>query len=90
MKNSFDIEWCDSGREPQCPPNPKFPNGIVIDGREDETDAACTIDLPYPAKRCGMYFIRCKLCDRSVAITTAGRPDDPRQLIMPCKLGGNA
>lgn len=28
----FTITWHDSGREPQCPPNPAYPSGIDLDG----------------------------------------------------------
>ena len=33
MSDSADwqIEWVDHGREPKCPPNPNYPDGIDID-----------------------------------------------------------
>jgi C4-type Zn-finger protein len=43
-------------------------------------------ELPYPAKRCGIYLVVCERCGYSAAITTAGRPDDPRKVTLPCKL----
>jgi len=81
--NQWKIEWHDHGREPQCPPNPDFPDGVDID-ITDGARPACATLLPYPAKRCGYYVVRCKVCGMSVVITTAGRPDDPRSVWMAC------
>jgi uncharacterized protein len=36
---SFKIEWIDRGREPQCPPNPAYPNGVDLDGANEFTIA---------------------------------------------------
>lgn len=85
----FSIEWIDSGREPQCAPNPDFPNGIDVEGCPPSV-TACKVDLPYPAKRCGMYIVECSVCRFKVAVTTAGRPDDPRSVKIPCQLQGSA
>jgi hypothetical protein len=78
---THDIRFLDRGREPQCPPNPKYPNGIDIDMLERP---ACLVKLPYPAKRCGVWIIECSKCGRRDAVTTAGRRDDPRSYMMPC------
>ena len=83
MTGRFDIEWRDSGREPQCPPNPEYPNGIDLD--VSMSGQSCDVSLPYPAKRCGAYIVTCKLCGLTVAVTTAGRTDDPRSLKVACK-----
>lgn len=83
MSDRFKIDWVDSGREPRCPPNPDFPDGIDIN-LADAAEVACTTLLPYPARRCGYYVVRCQVCGTSVAITTAGRPDDPRSAMIPC------
>ena len=80
------IQWVDSGREPRCPPNPEFPKGIDIKAVDHEENH-CLVNLPYPAKRCGVYMITCALCDTTIAVTTAGRPDDPRSVEMPCCFG---
>ena len=80
----FEIVWEDHHRDPQCPSNPDYPNGIDIDvsrGREP----ACTALLPYPAKGCGLYIIHCRMCNINIAVTTAGRPDDPRSVRVSCK-----
>lgn len=82
------IAWIDRGREPQCPPDPAFPTGkdvdiaglMCVDGHP-----RCKVELPYPAKRCGVYLVNCEACESSVAVTTAGRPDDPRSVTMPCR-----
>lgn len=81
----FRIEWRDGFREPQCPPNPRYPQGIDLDVAGDQAAVACVVALPYPARRCGHYEVRCRTCGLSVALTTAGRPDDPRSVRLPCK-----
>lgn len=80
----MDIKWVDAGREPQCAPNPEYPNGIDLDGSEG-AEAYCDVALPYPAKRCGVYHIHCGLCGIKVACTTAGRHDDPRSVRIACR-----
>ena len=75
----------DRHREPQCAPNPAYPDGIDMDATRGLPGPSCKVALPYPAKRCGMYEVKCNVCGIVVAITTAGRPDDPRSLTIPCK-----
>jgi hypothetical protein len=77
------VRWVDGRAEPQCKPNPAYPKGIDLDLSEGAA-RTCETALPYPAKRIGTYIITCKVCGRKVACTTAGRPDDPRFLKMPC------
>jgi hypothetical protein len=74
------INWIDHGREPTQKPNPDYPDGIDLDSGERP---ACKVELPYPAKRCGVYIVKCD-CGVTIAITTAGRPDDPRSVMVPC------
>ena len=88
-KIDFKIEWIDSGREPTQIPDPRYPQGIDL----DVTDGAivnCVVLLPYPARRCGIYYIECKRCGVNGIVTTAGRPDDPRSICMPCKIKYNS
>lgn len=85
---SFKVEWIDRGREPQCPPNPDYPNGVDIDGAKALGVDTCHTNLPYPAKRCGLYYVECNICGSNALITTAGRPDDPRSVLIPCNLKG--
>lgn len=85
MEQALKVEWIDRHREPQCPPNPRYPNGIDVDvsgGAE-----SCVTDVPYPAKRCGAYHVTCKRCGYSALVTTAGRVDDPRTVRVPCQRG---
>ena len=84
MAEQFKIEWLDAKREPQCEPNPAYPDGIDLDCSLGWPQT-CTVALPYPARRCGSYFVRCGKCGQSVGCTTAGRPDDPRSIKMACK-----
>lgn len=82
--SNFSIEWIDHKREPQCAPNPAYPKGKDCDC-SDGAKHTCTAALPYPAKRCGLYIVECEACGLRVAITTAGRPDDPRSVKLACK-----
>jgi hypothetical protein len=83
----FDIEFVRSGRgKAQCPPDPAFPDGVAVDmsrpGRPH-----CDLELPYPAPECGRWHVRCRQCFLVIAITAAGRPDDPRHLRIACLSG---
>lgn len=81
----FAITWFDRGREPECPPDPAYPNGIDIVAPRQELQPSCTVTLPYPARRCGFYCVDCVRCEQRVIVTTAGRPDDPRSLTLACR-----
>lgn len=81
---NLSVNWVDAGREPQCEPNPEYPNGIDLDVSGGAT-ATCQTSLPYPAKRCGRFIVDCSFCGFTCAITTAGRVDDPRSVKVPCK-----
>jgi hypothetical protein len=80
--SNFKIDWIDGGREPQCSPDPAFPDGKHLGAPPGVQ--CCKVCLPYPARRCGMYYVECKACGTNVLITTAGRPDDPRSVHVPC------
>lgn len=86
MKDQFAVEWIDRRREPQCQPDPAYPTGkdvMAVYPGEDQF-GTCKIELPYPAKRCGVYAVRCARCGMSIGVTTAGRPDDPRSVTVAC------
>lgn len=85
MVNKFKIEWIDHGREPQCKPDPLYPTGKTIPAFGPLNAQKCEVDLPYPAKRCGLYIVECQLCGIRIGATTAGRPDDPCKIIIACK-----
>lgn len=83
MEQAHRVRWVDVGREPQCAPNPAYPTGIDVDGSFG-AENTCTVALPYPAMRCGRYEVKCRACGRTAAVTTAGRPDDPRSVKIAC------
>ncbi len=85
----WQIEWHDSARSPKCAPNPRYPDGIDVDASHG-APATCEARLVHPAPRCGAWIVRCRVCGASAAVTTAGRPDDPRSLKLACKLAGAA
>lgn len=80
---TLSAEWIDQGREPKCRPNPKFPNGMDVDVSAGAA-RTCSIDLSYPAPRCGVYVIKCDICGLCDVLTTAGRIDDPRKVTVGC------
>lgn len=83
--SAIKITFLDSGREPQCPPNPSFPDGMHVD-MSMGSSYICTATLPYPAPRCGVMIIGCEKCGLTIAVTVAGRPDDPRTVKLACKI----
>ena len=85
MQEQHTVKWIDRGREPQCPTNPAYPQGVDLDATNGAT-TYCTVMLPYPAKRCGFYDIECNACGFITLVTTAGRPDDPRSVRLACRL----
>lgn len=81
---TLNIHWIDEKREPKCATNPAYPAGMdIVQAKPGQK--SCTVALPYPAKRCGMYLVDCPTCKMRVAVSTAGRPDDPRSLTVACK-----
>ena len=80
MNSKFHVDWLDSGREPLCNPNPDYPDG------KDVGEGPCKVELPYPAKRCGLYLVFCLACGNLTGVTTAGRSDDPRSVRLQCKI----
>lgn len=85
--DQFDIRWVDREREPQQPADPAYPKGIDVD-ISDNAMLSCKADLPYPARRCGVYMVRCTICGVVVGLTTAGRADDPRSVKVACMMEG--
>ena len=85
MREDKAVAWFDHKRAPSCPANPAYPAGIDVDASAGAA-AACAVNLPYPAKRCGLYVVRCGTCGQRTAVTTAGRRDDPRSVKIACRL----
>jgi hypothetical protein len=79
----FKVKWLDSGREPECRPDPEFPAGRDLPCMSPGLPN-CRTALLYPAKRCGVYIVECTKCGIVVGVTTAGRPDDPRSVKINC------
>lgn len=82
--DKFSIVWHDANKEPQCAPNPAYPSGIDVDASLGAQNT-CVAELDYPAPRIGAHVVRCNVCGYSIAVSTAGRPDDPRSVRLPCQ-----
>lgn len=78
------VTWIDGHREPQCPSDPNYPKGVDLDVSAG-AQRTCKTQLAYPAKRCGRYTIVCEICGLTVAVSTAGRADDPRSITLACR-----
>ena len=85
---TIDVTFIDSGVEPTCKPDPRYPNGVAINLASNALQKTCCRNLPYPAPRCGLYEIKCLTCGFAALVTVAGRPDDPNMVTMPCKPKG--
>jgi hypothetical protein len=83
MKPDVDVFWVDRGFEPTGKPDPRYPLGIDID-LSAGAERSCKVALSYPAPRIGHYVVRCRRCGLQVALTTAGRVDDPRSVRLRC------
>jgi hypothetical protein len=81
----LNVTWLDGGREPKCPPNPAYPEGIDIDMSKGAALTCETKLKPYPTPRCGLFEVYCVMCGQRVVLTTAGRPDDPRSIKLACQ-----
>ena len=78
------VSWVDGGAWPKNKPNPKYPDGIDLDMSKG-VERSCLVELPYPARRIGYYAIECEASGLLTAVSTAGRPDDPRSVRLACK-----
>jgi hypothetical protein len=85
---TIDVVFLDSGRDPTEKTNPDFPDGVLVNLAPHALAKTCTRNVPYPAPRFGVYSITCRKCKLNVAITVAGRTDDPNAVTLPCKTGG--
>lgn len=79
-----EITFVDRGHKVRrSKPNPAFPNGMQVDMSKGAA-RACEVSLPYPAERCGVWEVKCRTCGICIALTCAGRPDDPCAVKIPC------
>lgn len=83
--DQFAIEWHGSGRAPTQESDPNFPDGIALDV-SDKASRTCEARVPWPATEVGFWIVKCRRCRFSVALTAAGRPDDPKSIKLPCRL----
>jgi len=79
------VRFVASGRgKAQCAPDPAYPHGIEV--KLPSNVQTCTARLPYPAPECGHFLVKCLICASSLALTAAGRPDDPVSVTVPCNI----
>jgi hypothetical protein len=80
------VTFVPSGRgKAQNPPDPQYPNGMDVGMVEvGDVAATCLVELPYPAPECGRYHVDCSRCDISIALSVAGRVDDPKTVRIKC------
>jgi hypothetical protein len=83
-KPQFDIKPTRRRGPPKCAPDPAYPAGVGLQGAAPGVPS-CRADLPYPAPERLVWQVRCRRCGYAVAITAAGRPDDPRSVTVPCR-----
>lgn len=60
-REAMKVTFLDHSREPRCPPNPRYPDGIDVD-ISGGCSITCTVSLPYPAPRCGVMVVECEKC----------------------------
>jgi hypothetical protein len=82
---THEVKFHSHGRKARCAPDPDYPNGKDIDLAPGVRN--CEVLLPYPAECCGLWLIACTQCGTRVGVTAAGRPDDPRSVLVACKGG---
>lgn len=87
--NRFDIRWMDGKTETERPSDPRYATGMNVDLTFGQRPF-CKAELQYPVPRCGQHVGRCVVCNFLIALMTAGRPDDPRTVKVPCKLWSRA
>jgi hypothetical protein len=80
----FSVDWIDGGRIASYPPDVAYPNGVAIDVALDAA-RACRVELACPAAGVGLWLVVCRGCGFAIALSTAGRADDPRSVRVPCR-----
>ena len=69
----------------QCPPDPRYPEGVILKANVADDTPVCTFELPYPVPERGFIIVDCERCGATVAISAAGRLDDPVSVTIPCR-----
>jgi hypothetical protein len=83
--SAFTKQWVWRSRLPaQSQPNPEFPYGLAMDLRTGP-GLACKVALTYPAPGVGTWLLTCVNCGMTLAVTAAGRADDPTEVTITCK-----
>ncbi len=85
---TIDVKFIDGGRKATEKPDPRFPEGKMVNLAPHALAKTCSFNLPYPAPRCGFYSVSCRTCTFAGLVTVAGRPDDPNVVTIPCKPRG--
>jgi hypothetical protein len=79
----FEVSWLKRADRSTQKPDPAYPNGVIANLSKGAVQV-CQVNLQYPAPCPGTHFIRCKLCGITVAVTAAGRVDDPTVAVIAC------
>lgn len=79
------VAWEWRSHEPaQEPADPDYPYGISVNVA-GSLISSCELPLPYPAPGVGTWHLTCDACGFRVAVTAAGRADDPTKVRVPCQ-----
>ena len=86
--SQFKVELTNRRGPPRVAPDPAYPTGKDVDVSDGRHGPTCKADLPYPAEERGVWMVECLACGLRIAVTAAGRPDDPKSVRMTCKREG--
>lgn len=84
---NHELVWITHGRTATCESDPQYPDGMEVDCGQRP---ACAVTVPYPAPCCGVWLVQCSKCGVRIGVTAAGRTDDVRKIMVPCKGVHNA
>jgi hypothetical protein len=83
--SAFEISWIWRSRLPaKCKPDENYPYGKATD-MSAPGKPFCEVEFKYPAPGVGTWIARCKTCDFTMAVTAAGRADDPTKVRWACE-----
>lgn len=82
------VTWVDRGWPSPVAANPGYPDGIDLDSGERP---ACLVELPYmTVGRVGYWSVECATCEAVALVSIAGRADDAKSVMLPCKVEDRA